>query len=315
MYRIRKAKVVLGRLLRELIEKGIHFSPSFAFWSVLWWIGWCNITRLSKIYWYAHSKKQRFIALFLKRRHCLPEGSGNVATETRDWKIFFFWLQGVDGMPPLVRACYEKILKSNGDSVQLITSRNIKQWVTLPEYLYEKLDKGIITYTHFSDILRVALLSQHGGLWVDATCWIPSRIPEWVRNCPCFSPHHNENDWVGWCQGTNLTHSSFYDSVLDVFCRYWKQEELLIDYLFIDYVMRIIMDSQPDELQKWQGIPINNIGRSWLFPLLNQKFDQEKYDKLLSENFIFKLSYKNKYREFTPAGELTFYGKMIRGEL
>lgn len=55
------------------------------------------------------------------------------------------------------------------------------------------MEKGIITNTHFSDLLRIELLINHGGLWLDATTYLTGTLPNYI----------SENDFlfiemVGW---------------------------------------------------------------------------------------------------------------------
>ena len=44
----------------------------------------------------------------------------------------------------------------------------------MPDYIIRKQQSGEIDLTHFSDILRMMLLAQHGGIWMDSTLLIPS---------------------------------------------------------------------------------------------------------------------------------------------
>ena len=39
-----------------------------------------------------------------------------------------------------------------------------------------KKDKGIITRTNYSDLLRLSLLAKHGGMWMDSTFFVTEPI-------------------------------------------------------------------------------------------------------------------------------------------
>lgn len=58
--------------------------------------------------------------------------------------IWWCWLQGLESAPPIVKACY----------------------------ILDKWKAGIISNTHFSDILCLELLTSRGGIWVDATVFV-----------------------------------------------------------------------------------------------------------------------------------------------
>lgn len=46
--------------------------------------------------------------------------------------------------------------------LRVLTWDNIKDYVDLPQVIYDKLVAGWIVGAHFSDVLRLALLSMYG---------------------------------------------------------------------------------------------------------------------------------------------------------
>lgn len=62
----------------------------------------------------------------------------------------------------------------------------------MPEYIINKQKEGYIDITHFSDILRMMLLTKHGGIWMDSTLLIPSKqVDEFIHPGDKFwSCHH-----------------------------------------------------------------------------------------------------------------------------
>ena len=93
--------------------------------------------------------------------------------------IWVCWWQGLENAPEIVKVCFESIKKFAGErKVILITQNNYQDYVDIPDYIIEKVKKGIISITHFSDVLRVNLLSKHGGIWIDATCLLTANIFE-----------------------------------------------------------------------------------------------------------------------------------------
>ena len=87
--------------------------------------------------------------------------------------IWVFWWQGMESMPPLIKACINNLKKKSGNrKVILLTKDNYSNYVNIPVNILNKVKKGQLTYTFFSDILRFNLLSKHGGIWIDATLYI-----------------------------------------------------------------------------------------------------------------------------------------------
>lgn len=107
--------------------------------------------------------------------------SNNVGSIPADCTVWVCWFQGEDSMPETIRYCFESIkMHSKGRKVQLITFENYAKFISLPDYIEEKVKKGIISLTHFSDIIRCNLLADHGGIYIDAGLLLTAdlQIPE-----------------------------------------------------------------------------------------------------------------------------------------
>ena len=107
--------------------------------------------------------------------------------EFREKQVWICWLQGIDNAPEIVQECYKSIQYWLKDwSIEVITADNYSDYVELPTYITEKWKDGIITNTHFSDILRLELLIRHGGLWLDATTFLTGPLPEYITRTDFF---------------------------------------------------------------------------------------------------------------------------------
>lgn len=64
--------------------------------------------------------------------------------------VWIFWYQGETAMPEIVKICYNSIVSNIHDRpVHLLTKDNIASHVTLPNYIYDRLNRGELSYTHF----------------------------------------------------------------------------------------------------------------------------------------------------------------------
>ncbi|MCR4818206.1 MAG: capsular polysaccharide synthesis protein, partial [Fretibacterium sp.] len=83
--------------------------------------------------------------------------------------IWTLWWQGEEHLPEVVRMCHASVRRHCGEHpFKVLTQDNYQEYVTLPGFVMEKFQAGAITITHLSDIIRFALLSQYGGLWMDS---------------------------------------------------------------------------------------------------------------------------------------------------
>lgn len=104
--------------------------------------------------------------------------------------VWVCWWQGESSMPEIVQICYQSLRKHTSHPIHLITKDSIGQYLQLPDFIEEKVQKGRITLTHLSDILRMALLAQYGGLWIDATVYVSQAIQEDIFHPPFLPwPH------------------------------------------------------------------------------------------------------------------------------
>ncbi|MDY2924013.1 MAG: capsular polysaccharide synthesis protein, partial [Treponema sp.] len=79
--------------------------------------------------------------------------------------VWWCWFQGEENAPDVAKACLESVRKNmSGKQVIVITEKNMYDYVSMPDFIIEKYKKGIISKTHFSDLLRLELLIRHGGL-------------------------------------------------------------------------------------------------------------------------------------------------------
>lgn len=235
--------------------------------------------------------------------------------------IWIFWWQGENDMPPIVRACYNSVRVNAGENVNviLVSRDNYRQYVDIPTYILLKMQRGWISLAHFSDIIRVSLLYEHGGLWLDSTIFVSRKIPK-AAFVDFFTIKHHaggefaaEGRWTGFLLG-GAKNSFLYEFLRACFLTYWKNENRVLDYFIFDYwinlayisfpIVRLLIDSV-EELE----------GNDKLYDLranLDSAFDRSVFDKITSDAVFHKLSWKAKYNLRTDGGKETFYRFLIK---
>src|SRR5699024_296166 len=108
-----------------------------------------------------------------KYRHILEETPSNFKSSHVSKRVWVCWFQGLDDAPEIVKLCIDSIKENfKGYEVIILTEKCIREYVTFPEVIERRLEKGQITLTHLSDLLRVELLVKYGGIWIDSTVLI-----------------------------------------------------------------------------------------------------------------------------------------------
>ncbi len=238
-------------------------------------------------------------------------------------KIWVCWWQGLDNAPDIVKACIKTIkANSEGAEVILITDDNYKNYISFPDYVEEKRKKGLISRTIFSDLLRLNLLSTYGGIWIDSTFFcVHSNFDSYMK-LPIWSIKRPEYGhcsvacgyFANYSLGCSYQYRWAYKVVLDFLYNYWKENNKLIDYLLTDYAIVLSQKHIAEVSELFSGIQPNNPNCDELVKVLNEPFDETKWNMLKNETGLFKLTWKQEFSS-SANGQRTFYAMIIDGTL
>jgi hypothetical protein len=235
-------------------------------------------------------------------------------------------------MPPIVKACYQTLKKfSNGHKINLITKNNYHNFITLPDFVLKKVKNKKLSLAHLSDIIRMCLLYEHGGLWLDSTVLLTRPLTSLPEICSqlgfwtikddgeilatCSGARNwiiREDRWVSFCLYSRK-HSILSEFVKELYLTYVKNNSVLIDYFIIDYCIDIAYDTIPEVRLMIDSVPENNPKVHEIHHRLgpNSEYDKALFDNICSNTFFHKLNYKDGYELHTKDGKLTTYGYII----
>ena len=229
--------------------------------------------------------------------------------------IWIFWWQGIENAPGIVKNCINSIKKYMPNyNIVIITQNNINNYYQIPDFIKYKLENKQLTFTTFSDILRMNLLKTYGGFWMDATIFLTDNPFKEINENEFYTIKFHTDEktsiskgkWCGFFIGGN--NQPFYEFMTDFFNEYFKKEKLLIDYFLIDYTVNIAYQTIETIKNKFDSVKYNNEQIHKLQSLLNNKFDENEYKKLLKTNCVHKLSFKSNIEE----NEDNFYNKIVK---
>lgn len=227
-----------------------------------------------------------------------------------NYKIWVFWWQGIDDSTPfIVKKCIDSIKRNFLDhEVVFVNKDNYKNYVEIPEYIIDKVNKGIITITHFSDIMRACLLSKHGGVWLDATCYLTDSIEKDIEKY-CFYSNKLHNDGTYDNAVDKAKWSAFFlascpdNPILlnlrNILFEYWKTHLNLINYFLVDYCIELSYEKFDNLKQIIDEVPFNNPHLHDLEPLLLKEFNKEEFENMKKGTKLFKLTYKIDFNKTT----------------
>lgn len=228
--------------------------------------------------------------------------------------VWICWLQGIENAPQLVRHCVSSIEHHITDRrIIYISKDNFRDYCEIPPFIIEKWEKGIITNTHFSDILRLALLIRHGGLWLDATVYLTDALPEYITDGDFFVYRDgffncdviNFGSWIIYAAAPNHV---LLNEALALTYAYWRKYDYMKHYFLLHLLFRIVTDCYPEE---WNGIPYYSQMDQHIFSFeITDDFSEKRWKQLAALTPLHKLSNK---LDIGNAGADSYYAKL--GEL
>lgn len=237
--------------------------------------------------------------------------------------VWCCWWQGVENMPELVKMCNTRLRQMLPDEqaeLHMITAKNYKDFVELPDYIINKFEAGKMSITALSDILRVALLAKHGGFWIDSTVFISDHFPtefitedyyaqrmydpiKWCREA-C------KGRWCGFLMGGKAENVIFL-LLRDAFFEWWRVHNSVIDYVILDYFLLAGYKKVPAITVQIDHLPDNNPGVFDMYGKLHLPYTPELYRSLTADTNLHKLTYKIDLIKAADNGAKTLYAHLL----
>ncbi|MCQ2791949.1 MAG: capsular polysaccharide synthesis protein [Bacilli bacterium] len=226
-----------------------------------------------------------------------------------DYKTFVFWWDGINETTPVIIKTTINSIKRNGKNVILITKNNYLSYVDIPDSIISKFKNGIIDLTHFSDILRCALLYKYGGLWIDATVYLNQPFDD-ITKYHFYSPKQkstfanrvlvHRGKWFIYFMAASKN-SVIMRNCLNLHYSYWEEHDHLICYFLLDYTIEIQYRYLQNIKSIIDKIPLNNkyVHKFCVVPFdlkFNHKYDDKKFKKYSADTKAFKLTYKYNHK-------------------
>lgn len=95
-------------------------------------------------------------------------------------KIFMYWDAGISFAPDVVYLTWMMARKNNPDyDVIMLDAKSIEGYFPYRQHILSSVTAEI-KEAHFADILRTYLLLMHGGVWIDASCFVMAPFSSWL---------------------------------------------------------------------------------------------------------------------------------------
>ena len=235
--------------------------------------------------------------LYATDEFCKPENFDARKELPDKGVIWWCWLQGLEQAPEVVKACYRSLEKL-GRRIVVLTEDNLKEYVTLPEWIIVAREEGRINRTHYTDIIRAELLTTRGGTWIDATvlCTDSAVISDILAHAHLFCYSFLMRDSVSDCMlfDSWFLHCSRPSRILTETKRmlwaYWQNEQGLRHYFLFHLLFSIACRRNPEELAQiplYSNEPVHMLQLEMLKP-----YEEHRWRQICGMSGIHKLTYK-----------------------
>lgn len=236
--------------------------------------------------------------------------------------VWCCWWQGEDKMPELVKMCNDRLRQVLPDEaeIHMITEKNYKEYVELPDYIIQKFKTGKMSITALSDVLRVALLSEYGGFWIDSTVFVSGAFPkEFISRDFYTQRMYDPEKWSReackgrWC-GFMIAGSQqniIFRFLKDAFYQWWKDYDCVIDYVILDYFLLAAYHGIPIVRKIIDNVPNNNTNVFEMYKVLHYPYSKQLLKELTEGTVMHKLTYKTNLCKKTDKGEDTLYAYLL----
>lgn len=297
------------------------------FWSFA--DGICRRLHLDGLYHKTHFNRHEACKDYLKKkysyvidkyRNCTIYENQIIGSESTIWR---YWHQGMDNVPYPVDITLNSIKNKTGKHpVKILESNSYKDYIDVPKYIEKKVKNGQMNIAVFSDYIRLALLKQYGGIWLDSTFYVNDNIPSELDEMQFYTINQgNKRNWVvtrdRWsvCMLACAPNNPLVSFCEEFLREYWKNETTPVAYLMTDCIIGIAYDEIKLFKNMIDNVPINNTHCfDFLSEFRNEEYDKEKQKEMNKDTFVYQLSYKFSWEKKNSNGKLSNFGGLVEKE-
>lgn len=227
--------------------------------------------------------------------------------------IWQYWGQGYSqgNIPPVVQRCFDSVDKfSNGYTIIRLCDYTLSEYIDLPNDVLSKYRTGVVGATHFTDLIRVALLTAYGGVWLDATILLTAPLEDKLTSNDYFM---YQRDWTqedkklwrrtyayyfSWHKNfkVRMLSSVIYakrstiviSDLFQLMLYYWRTQNEIIDYFFFQILFTQYIEKFPQRNCKIVSDCLPNMLQMYM----TGSYRRYNIPEILQKISIHKLSYK-----------------------
>ncbi len=175
--------------------------------------------------------------------------------------IWMLWLQGRENAPAVVQRCIHSWEVNNPTwTLKLLTADTVSHYIDVTEFV--DLQTQTLQAASLSDIIRIMLLHEYGGVWADATTLCNAPLDDWLPEVSgtgffafSLSPFpQGDRPLSSWFLAAEAGNSLVGKWAGRVHA-YWQNRESSDDYFWFHHQFYELLEQDALALQAWQKVP------------------------------------------------------------
>ena len=215
--------------------------------------------------------------------------------------IWVFWYTGFEDAPIIVKQCVKSISAMHEIELVLLDKDNFKDFVNISESILSKFNSGKINIQTLSDIIRVNLLKERGGVWLDATIFVINKdFIDDKKDYTFYSVRHKEKEACEHFSKGRLSTfligsgigGSAVSFVSDIYDAFLYNHSRVFDYFFTDYILCLAYELIPSIRNQIDSLPLCNEDVFYLWHHYSDKYDINVWNNMVEKNEVQKIPWK-----------------------
>lgn len=231
--------------------------------------------------------------------------------------VWQYWAQGIESSPEIIKICLKSVnsyFSRHGYKVIYLNNKNIYEYLDINPLFFKKAsaNKNGFSITALSDLIRLGLLYNYGGIWCDATVFISGNPYYLIENNRVLFERDNQVKFkerlkyaidsnyfrwgkdvrVNWLSSIIKTpkHDILMHLLWDILNEYWNNENTYEHY----FLCHILFDEIKNrgEIPNYSYLSISDTEPHALQFAIAKNTQVGVAKKIMKEIPIHKLTYK-----------------------
>lgn len=220
--------------------------------------------------------------------------------------VWILWLQGWERAPWLQKQVAESWKINNPDwEIACISLNDVRNILKDIDYIYDK--KKYISLQALSDIIRLSLLKNYGGVWADATMLCTKSLNDWVdekiKNTGFWMYHGHGGDmpanigpasWFIVSKKDNLIITKWKQKCDE----YWGTHLKAHNYFWMDSLFKALYETDIHFKNAWDNVPYvycESLGSAHTLMNIGMQNDTPELKEKLKNDPPYALKFNNSW--------------------